>query len=104
LPLRAISRNDGWCDEACDRNYNRSVRLPYRAHCEEMWRADGLYDLVVVVGYNDAPRIRGKGSAIFIHVAREGFKPTEGCVALTRADLIRLAARLNRATRLVTDL
>ncbi len=102
--MRAISCNDGWCDEACDRNYNRPVLLPYSGRAEEMWRNDGLYDIVVVVGYNDAPRVRGRGSAIFIHIARDGFQPTQGCVALKRADLIRLVTHLNRATRLVTDI
>lgn len=104
LPVRMIRPGDGWCDEARDRNYNRPVRLPYGASAEQMCRADGLYDVVIVVGYNDRPRVRGKGSAIFIHVAREGCAPTEGCVALKRAELIRLAARINPTTRLVTDI
>lgn len=92
LPVHPIAVGDGWCDAAGDRNYNRPVRHPYTASAERMWRDDGLYDLVVVLDYNLAPRRRGRGSAIFLHVARPGYAPTEGCVALARSDLERLIA------------
>ncbi len=87
LPVREIGRDDGWCDAAGDRNYNRPVRLPYAATCEAMWRADGLYDVVVVLSHNERPRMTGCGSAIFMHVARPGYSPTEGCIALSVRDL-----------------
>jgi L,D-peptidoglycan transpeptidase YkuD (ErfK/YbiS/YcfS/YnhG family) len=93
LPVRAMRRHDGWCDAAADRNYNRLVRLPYAASAEPLWRQDALYDVVVVLGYNDA-RVRGRGSAIFLHVARPGYAPTEGCIALARAHVLRLLERL----------
>lgn len=96
LRLGVIHHHDGWCDSPIDRNYNRPVRLPYPASAEHMWRSDGLYDLVVVLGYNDVPRVRNRGSAIFMHVARKGFEPTEGCVALQVHDLRRLISRLPR--------
>lgn len=92
LSIRAIRPSDGWCDAAGDRNYNRLIRHPYPASAEHLWRADGLYDIVVVLGYNDTPRIQGRGSAIFLHCARPGLAPTEGCIALARADLVRLLA------------
>jgi L,D-peptidoglycan transpeptidase YkuD (ErfK/YbiS/YcfS/YnhG family) len=101
LPRTPLTPADGWCDAPRDRNYNRSVRHPYPASAERMWREDGLYDLVVVIGYNDTARITGRGSAIFMHVARDGFTPTEGCIALRRTDLIKLVARLGPKTRLV---
>ena len=101
LPVRAIRGHDGWCDAARDRNYNRPVRLPYPASAEALWRRDGLYDVVVVLGYNDHPRSWGRGSAIFLHVARPGYAPTEGCIALSRAHLLRLIARLG--TRAAID-
>jgi len=87
VPVRAIRPNDGWCDDPRDRNYNRLIRLPSQRSAEGLMREDALYDLVLVLGYNDLPRVRGKGSAIFIHVARPGYTPTEGCVALTKRDL-----------------
>jgi L,D-peptidoglycan transpeptidase YkuD (ErfK/YbiS/YcfS/YnhG family) len=87
VPVRAIRPNDGWCDDPRDRNYNRLIRLPSQRSAEGLMREDALYDLVLVLGYNDLPRVRGKGSAIFMHLARPGYTPTEGCVALTKRDL-----------------
>lgn len=101
LPLKAMRRSSGWCDSATDRNYNRAVALPYPASAERMWRSDGLYDVVVVVGYNERPRVKGRGSAIFMHVARDGLNPTEGCVALRLGDLRRLLAVLPRNSEIV---
>lgn len=90
LEVAPIKPDDGWCDAPADPNYNRPVKLPYPASHERMWRNDDLYDLVVVLGYNDAPVVPGKGSAIFLHVARPDWGPTAGCVALAKADLLSL--------------
>ena len=87
LPVEAISPNDGWCDAPGDPRYNRPVTLPYPASAERMWRDDDIYDLVVVLGHNDDPPVPQMGSCIFLHLARPGYTPTEGCVAVTRADL-----------------
>jgi len=92
LPVSPIESHDGWCDDSSDRNYNRPVRLPYPASHEQLWREDRLYDLVVILGYNDWPRSRGLGSAIFMHLASPDFAPTEGCIALREAGLRRLLA------------
>jgi L,D-peptidoglycan transpeptidase YkuD (ErfK/YbiS/YcfS/YnhG family) len=88
LPLRAIAPDDGWCDAPDDPNYNRLVKLPYAASHETMWREDHLYDLVAVLGFNDDPVVAGKGSAIFLHLARDGYTPTHGCVALKYDDAL----------------
>jgi len=92
-PTHAIGRRDGWCDACGDRNYNRAVALPYRASTESLWRQDRLYDVVGVLDYNLAPRSQGRGSCIFLHVARPGLGPTEGCIALALDDLLRLIER-----------
>lgn len=84
----AIAPDDGWCDDPKDPAYNQPVRLPYAASHEHMTRDDGLYDVVVVLGHNDDPVIPGAGSAIFLHVARDDYGPTEGCVALALPDLL----------------
>ena len=94
LPLRTLEKDDGWCDAPGDPNYNRLVKLPYPASAEQMWRADHLYDLVAVLGYNDEPVVPGKGSAIFLHLARPDFSATHGCVALTRDDWLAAIAQL----------
>lgn len=99
LPVVRIRRDDGWCDEPRDRNYNRAVRLPYPASAECMWREDHLYDLVVVLDHNTRPRVQGGGSAIFIHCAREGFKPTAGCIAFREADLRLMLRHMRRGMR-----
>lgn len=88
----------GWCDAPSDPNYNRQVRYPYRASAEALWRDDGLYDLVAVLDYNVRPRVRGRGSAIFMHVARPGYLPTEGCIALRKDHLRRLLSLTGRGS------
>jgi L,D-peptidoglycan transpeptidase YkuD (ErfK/YbiS/YcfS/YnhG family) len=87
-----IAQNDGWCDAPGDTAYNRPVKLPYPASAERLWRDDHVYDLVVVLGHNDAPPVAGLGSAIFLHLARDGYQGTEGCVALAREDVEALLA------------
>jgi L,D-peptidoglycan transpeptidase YkuD (ErfK/YbiS/YcfS/YnhG family) len=96
LPVARLDKDAGWCDAPADRNYNRPVRLPYAARAERLWRADQLYDLLVVLDHNACPRVRHRGSAIFLHVATSGLTPTEGCVALARAHLLRLLGHLGR--------
>ncbi len=92
LSSAPIGRYDGWCDAPRDRAYNRQVKLPYPASCERLWREDRLYDLVCVLGHNDDPPVPGLGSAIFLHIARPDYAPTEGCIALARSDLQGLLA------------
>jgi L,D-peptidoglycan transpeptidase YkuD (ErfK/YbiS/YcfS/YnhG family) len=90
VPCEPIAPNDGWCDDANERDYNRLIRLPHDGHYEELWRQDALYDVVGVLGWNDAPVVKGRGSAIFLHVARPDYAPTEGCIALALDDLRRV--------------
>jgi L,D-peptidoglycan transpeptidase YkuD (ErfK/YbiS/YcfS/YnhG family) len=92
VPIEPIGETDGWCDDPAHRDYNRQVRLPHEAHCEELWRQDGVYDVIGVLGWNDAPVAKGCGSAIFLHVARADYAPTEGCIALAPGDLLRVLA------------
>jgi len=82
LPMRAIAKTDGWSDDPKDKAYNRPIRRPHAFHCERLWRADGLYDVFIELGYNDSPPIAGKGSAIFLHLATKDYAPTQGCAAL----------------------
>jgi L,D-peptidoglycan transpeptidase YkuD (ErfK/YbiS/YcfS/YnhG family) len=94
LPVRPIRADDGWSDDPADGCYNRPVKLPRKRSHERLWREDGLYDVVVVLGYNDGPRSIGRGSAIFMHLARPDYAPTAGCIALSRDDMLKLLARL----------
>jgi L,D-peptidoglycan transpeptidase YkuD (ErfK/YbiS/YcfS/YnhG family) len=103
LPSRPIRPDDGWCDDPRHADYNRPVRLPHPASAERLWREDGLYDLVVILGHNDDPVVPGAGSAIFLHLARPGYGPTEGCVALARPDMLELLSRASAGDVLAID-
>lgn len=100
LPTEEITERDGWCDEPTDSNYNRKVKLPYPSSAEKLWREDGLYDIIVVIGYNDEPVVAERGSAVFMHVAREGYEPTEGCVALAASDLLHILPLLGPGSKI----
>jgi L,D-peptidoglycan transpeptidase YkuD (ErfK/YbiS/YcfS/YnhG family) len=103
LQTAPMKPTDGWCDAPTDPNYNRMVRHPYPASAEHLWRRDTIYDLIVVVGYNDAPVVPGNGSAIFLHIARPDYSPTAGCVAFSRRDLVTILGLLSPASRLVVS-
>lgn len=92
VPVSPLAPQDGWCDDPAAAEYNRPVRLPFEGRHEALWRTDEIYDLIGVLGWNDAPVERGRGSAIFLHLARPDLAPTEGCVALARADLVAVLA------------
>ena len=92
LPVDALSPTMGWCDDPTHRDYNRMVELPHPASCESLWRDDGVYDILTVLGHNDDPVIPFLGSAIFMHLVRPAQTPTEGCVALSHADLLAVLA------------
>lgn len=100
LAQRRIVSSSGWCDAPSHAAYNRFVRLPFTASAESMQRADRLYDFVVVLDWNIASRRRHLGSAIFLHVAKPGYPPTQGCIALAPLDMRRLAPMLRRNARL----
>src|SRR5215831_15255731 len=100
LPARPIGERDGWCDDPHSPAYNRLIHLPSSFSHEKMWREDRLYDLVVVVGYNDDPPEGEWGSAIFLHIAREDMAPTRGCIAFARDDLLELVQLIGPGTRL----
>ena len=87
VPVMPLAPHDGWCDDPSHADYNRPVRLPHDGRHEALWRSDAVYDLIGVLGWNDAPVVRGMGSAIFLHLARPDLMPTEGCIALELPNL-----------------
>ena len=98
VKMTPIGARFGWCDAPHDRNYNRPVKRPYPASHEDMLRADHRYDACLVLDWNIRPRRRGSGSAIFFHLARPGFTPTHGCVAITARAMARLMPHLSTRT------
>jgi L,D-peptidoglycan transpeptidase YkuD (ErfK/YbiS/YcfS/YnhG family) len=94
LPWRWLRESDGWSDDIADPAYNRPVTHPHRFGAERLWRDDGAYDIIVVVGHNDSPPRPPLGSAIFLHCTQPDHRPTEGCVAIDRTVLARWLDRL----------
>ncbi len=103
LPATAIDPSMGWCDDPGHPDYNRFVTLPHPASCERLWRDDGIYDVIVVLGHNDDPPVPGLGSAIFLHLRRPDGGPTLGCVALSLEDLTALLAQVHTGDALVIE-
>lgn len=100
LPAKQINEFDGWCDDVSSIDYNKHIKLPHPARHEKMLRDDHLYDYVVVIGYNDNPIEKGKGSAIFMHVAKPEYAGTEGCVALKKEDLLEVLEKIDTNTKI----
>ena len=100
LPVRRIEPDLAWCEEACDRRYNRAFRRSANEPGDRLWRDDHLYDYIVEIDHNTRPRVAGRGSAVFVHLARPNRSPTAGCVALGPGDLRRLLAGLGPRTRI----
>ena len=98
LPVIAITPESGWCDDPGHESYNQLVELPFAASHEQLWRDDELYNLMIPLGYNDDVIVAGKGSAIFFHLARNNYPPTEGCVAITEEHMRALLPRLSPET------
>jgi L,D-peptidoglycan transpeptidase YkuD (ErfK/YbiS/YcfS/YnhG family) len=101
LAARAIRPEDAWCENPRDRHYNRPIRLTRDAPGDRLTRTDHLYDFIVEIDHNTRPRIAGRGSAVFLHLARDHFGPTAGCVSMTRSSMLHLLRRLGPRTRIV---
>ncbi len=101
VPVEPIGPDDGWCDDPEDAAYNRMVRLPYPGRHEVLWRGDGIYDVIGVLGWNFNPVVRHRGSAIFLHVAAVDYAPTDGCIALALPDVMACLAAGLKAIRVV---
>ncbi|NTV44849.1 MAG: L,D-transpeptidase family protein [Candidatus Yonathbacteria bacterium] len=99
LPVEALTETSGWADDAERPEYNMFVELPYDGSHEALWREDDVYDIIVPLGYNDGPIVPGKGSAIFMHVARETYSPTAGCIALSLTDLLEVLTSCDAETQ-----
>jgi L,D-peptidoglycan transpeptidase YkuD (ErfK/YbiS/YcfS/YnhG family) len=101
LPVHAIRTEDAWCEDPSDRHYNRPIRLTREEPGDRLARQDHLYDFIVEIDHNTRPRVAGRGSAVFLHLARENFGPTAGCVSMTEPAMVHLLRRLGRKTKIV---
>ena len=103
IPLVALSEDDGWADDVNSPEYNKYVKLPFEPSHENLWRDDHVYDIIAVIGYNDDPVVNGKGSAIFLHVAKENYSPTAGCIALEKNDLLNILSQFTKNDEIVIE-
>jgi L,D-peptidoglycan transpeptidase YkuD (ErfK/YbiS/YcfS/YnhG family) len=103
LPVRAIGPEEAWCEDPTSRHYNQPMRLDRELGGDRLKRDDYLYDFIVEIDHNTQPRIKGRGSAVFLHLARENFAPTAGCVSMTKPAMLRLLARLGPETKIVIE-
>ncbi|MHC1946048.1 L,D-transpeptidase family protein [Bradyrhizobium sp. UFLA06-06] len=103
LPTRPIRREDAWCEDPADRHYNQPIRLDREQGGDRLTREDRLYDFIVEIDHNAAPRVAGRGSAVFLHLARPNFSPTAGCVSMTKASMLRLLRRMSPKTKIIIE-
>ena len=89
----------GWCDDPKSKQYNKLVKLPFKYRHEKLYKKENIYDIILVLNYNMSPVKKNKGSAIFIHIVKNNFKKTEGCVAIKKIDLIKLIKEINPNTK-----
>jgi L,D-peptidoglycan transpeptidase YkuD (ErfK/YbiS/YcfS/YnhG family) len=101
LPLRIIGPNDAWCEDPTSRHYNRPIRRGRDQNGDRLRRDDHLYDFIIEIDHNTRPRTAWRGSAVFLHLARDNFGPTAGCVAMTKPAMLRLLARIGPQTKIV---
>ena len=101
LPVRPIQPEDAWCEDPQDRHYNQPICLVRDQAGDRLTREDHLYDFIVEIDHNAAPRIAGRGSAVFLHLARTNFSPTAGCVSMTKSAMLRLLRRMSPQTKIM---
>jgi L,D-peptidoglycan transpeptidase YkuD (ErfK/YbiS/YcfS/YnhG family) len=91
-----ITKSMGWCDDPNSKNYNQLINLPSKYSHEKLFKKNNIYDLIIVLNYNMKPIFKNKGSAIFIHVAKNNYQPTQGCIALKKNDLLKLLSKISK--------
>ena len=100
LKKKAIKKNMGWCDDPKSKFYNKLIKFPFNFRAEKLWISQNIYDVILVINYNTKPTIKGKGSAIFLHIAKKKFSPTKGCIAISKKNMSLLLDGINGKTKL----
>ena len=98
-----VKKNMGWCDDPSSKHYNKVVKLPSNCNAERLWLNSNIYDVIILINYNLKPIIKNKGSAIFLHIAKRNFLQTEGCIAITKKNIILLASKINNNTKITVS-
>jgi len=95
-----IKKNMGWCDDPSSIQYNKIINYPYKHSSEKLWRKENVYDIIIVIDYNLNPIVKNKGSAIFLHIAKRKYKPTNGCIAVSKKNIKLIVSKINKKTKL----
>ena len=100
IKKRILLKKMGWCNDSKSKNYNKEIKFPFKYKAERLYRKDGIYDLLINIKYNFRPVIKKKGSAIFLHLSDDRYKPTEGCVAITKKDFLKILPLITKDTKI----
>ena len=100
FPTTALESNFGWCDDIYSNEYNKLIKFPFKESAERLFRSDNIYDIICVLNYNLDPIVKNKGSAIFLHIARDDYSGTQGCVAISEKNLVLLLTMINKNTEI----
>ena len=100
LQKKIIKKNMGWCDDIKSKKYNKEIRFPFKFKAEKLYREDRIYDIFINIKYNQTPIVKGKGSAIFLHLANQKYKPTKGCIAIKKKHFLKILPYINRKTKI----
>ena len=101
IEKKEIRREMGWCDEIGSKHYNKMIKFPYNSSAEKLWLKENSYDIIIIINYNLKPVIKKKGSAIFLHIAKKNYKPTKGCIAITKKNIILLASKIDKNSKII---
>tara|TARA_B100000959_G_scaffold55959_1_gene58365 strand:- start:68 stop:559 length:492 start_codon:yes stop_codon:yes gene_type:complete len=97
---KIIKKNMGWCNDSRSNKYNRQINFPYNYSSEKLYKKENVYDLFLLIKYNTTPVIKKKGSAIFLHIAKKNYQPTQGCIAISKKNFIKILPLINRKTKI----
>jgi len=101
LKKRIIKKNMGWCDDSSSKYYNKLIKFPFSLSAEKLWLKKNIYDVIIIINYNLKPVVKNKGSAIFLHIAKKNYKPTKGCIAVSKKNMFILASKINGKTKII---
>ena len=100
IKKRVIKKNMGWCHDSRSKKYNQEITFPFKDGAEKLYRKDKMYDIFINIKYNHFPTVKGKGSAIFLHLTNKKYKPTNGCVAILKKDFLKILPSINKNTKI----
>ena len=101
LQKKIIKKNMGWCDDIKSKKYNKEIRFPFKFKAEKLYRKDRIYDIFINIKYNQTPIVKAKGSAIFLHLANQKYKPTKGCIPILKKDFLKILPKITNNTRIL---